>query len=110
MEGKTEHLEVWGRDLSPPPASLHPSLHPHRTQPPIRPQPHTRGMSAGKKRGCNLRSPVFDLVGIKANPQLGKLRGRLSAPMISLMAGLSVMVRLVLLPGAQGYRWDERLG
>lgn len=24
MEGKTEHLEVWGRDLSPPPQ--HPSI------------------------------------------------------------------------------------
>lgn len=40
--------------------------------------------------------------------ELGKLRGHLSDPMISPMAGLSVMVRLVLLPGAKACRWDER--
>ena len=104
-----EGLSTWrcGAETSAPPASL--QSHRHCTQPPVRPRPHARGMSAGKQRGCNLHSPVFD-VGIKANPQPGKLRGHLSAPMISPMAGLSVMVRLVLLPGAQGYRWDERLG
>lgn len=57
-----------------------------------------------------MHSLVFDVVVIKANPQLGRLQSHLSAPMISLMANLFVMVRLVLLPGAQGYRWDERLG
>lgn len=60
--------------------------------------------------GHNLHSPVFDVAGIKANPQPGRLQGHLSAPMVSPMAGLSVMVRLVPLPGAQGYGWDESLG
>ena len=88
------------------PPSLSPSL---SVSHPLDIGPSVGGMSTGKKWD-NLCSPIFDVAGIKAHPQPGKLRGHLSAPVISPMAGLSVMVRLVPLPGAQGYKWDERLG
>lgn len=109
-----EGLSTWkcGAETSDPP-SIPPSISPsplysatYKTSAPCRrDEPHARGMRRGDAI-CAAQSLM--LWESKQILELGKLRGHLSDPMISPMAGLSVMVRLVLLPGAKACRWDER--